>query len=144
MEPIETTIEFIVDDPRFQKERPFAVHVGPNDKYSPVDPKLSTIKWENRPITIHDMRSLKDVTLGKYGFQSFPCEFSALSVNDITEKRVEQYQVETEKFLKEVLKAEKVICYDYRVCPRLQAPYVAASESRSSKRMALVESRELQ
>jgi hypothetical protein len=77
---------------------------------------------EDRPITIHDMRSLKDVTLGKYGFQSFPCEFSALSVNDITEKRVEQYQVETEKFLKEVLKAEKVICYDYRVCPRLQAP----------------------
>jgi hypothetical protein len=48
MEPIETTIEFIVDDHRFQKERPFAVHVGPNDKYSPVDPKLSTIPFDGR------------------------------------------------------------------------------------------------
>jgi len=45
MEAIETTVEFIMDDPRFQKERPFAVHVGPDDKYSPMDPNLSTIPF---------------------------------------------------------------------------------------------------
>lgn len=119
MEPIETTLEFIVDYPKFQKERPFAVHLGPDDTYSPLDPKLNTIMWEPQPAIIHDMRLFQDVKLNTYGFQSFPCEFSPLEIAGLAEKGVEQYQVETETFLKENLKAEKVICYDYRVCAEL-------------------------
>jgi hypothetical protein len=116
MEPIETTLEFIVDNPRFQKERPFAVHLKPDEKCSPLDQKLNTIWWKPQPTTIHDMRLLKDVTLDTYGFQSFPCKFSALTIAGLSAKATEQYQVETENFLKEVLQVEKVICYDCRVC----------------------------
>jgi len=115
MKPISTTLEYIVDDPRYRKERPFAVHLGPNDKYDPADPALNTIVWEDRPTIIYDMRLLENVSLGTNGFQSFSCDFTPFKISEITAKEVERYQIETENFLKEALKAEKVICYDYRV-----------------------------
>ena len=118
MEPINTELEFIVDNPKFTTERPFAVYVAPNAKYSPMDPRLSTIKWEPRPVAIKDMRSLSDISLERYGFEYFIHEFPTLSNDNITADKVERYQIETENFLTKKLRAEKVICYDYRVCPQ--------------------------
>ncbi|RSL87981.1 hypothetical protein CEP52_015360 [Fusarium oligoseptatum] len=117
MEPIDTHLEYIVDSPKFKTERPFAVHVGDHqlDKYQPEDPQLNTIDLKEEPTKIYDLRSLNDVSLERYGFETYSREFTPFSLDHATEDQVEIYQTETEEFLKEVLSAEKVVCYDYRL-----------------------------
>ncbi|KAL2671551.1 hypothetical protein Neosp_014141 [[Neocosmospora] mangrovei] len=119
MEPIETHLEYIIDDPRFKTERPFAVHVGDHqlDKYQPEDPRLNTIDLKEEPTKIYDLRSLDHVSLEQCGFETHTRDFTPFCLDNVTEKQVEIYQTETEEFLKEALSAEKVICYDYRTVP---------------------------
>lgn len=118
MQPIDTSLQFIVDKPRFKKERPFAVHIGENqtDKFAPDDPALNTIEFKQEPVTVYDLRALDDVALDGYGFQTGDCNFTPFpDLDKVTEDQVELYQMETEELLKKSLGAEKVICYDYRV-----------------------------
>lgn len=118
MQPIDTSLDFIVDKPRFKTERPFAIHIGEDqaDKFAPDDPALNTIDMKKEPVTVYDLRTLNDVALDGYGFQTSDCNFTPFpDLDKVTEDQVELYQVETEELLKESLGAEKVICYDYRV-----------------------------
>ncbi|OQU99580.1 hypothetical protein CLAIMM_05191 [Cladophialophora immunda] len=75
MEPIEIHIEYIVDDPRFLTERPFAVNISPGLK---VDRTLHTLDWVLKSTVIHDIQLLKDVSLAQYGFESFRYNFTSL------------------------------------------------------------------
>ncbi|KAK3345810.1 hypothetical protein B0T25DRAFT_611693 [Lasiosphaeria hispida] len=120
MNPIETTLEYIIDDHRFRTERPFAVHLGLGEKYAPDDPKLNTIQWKEEPTTVYDLRTLEDVTIEKYGFQTLSHKFTPSSTDEATYDTVERYQVETEEFLTGALGAEKVICYDHRLILQLR------------------------
>ncbi|KIX07670.1 uncharacterized protein Z518_02324 [Rhinocladiella mackenziei CBS 650.93] len=111
MEPIETHIEYIVDDPRFLKERPFAVNISPASK---IDGTLHTVNWVPQRTVIHDIRLLKGVTLDQYGFQNFQYVFTPLPKEQLTHSDVVRYQIETEQFLKQALNVERVICFDCR------------------------------
>ena len=112
MEPINTNIEYIVDDPKFLKERPFAINIAPTSK---IDGPLHTLNWIPQPTVIHDARLLEDVTLARYGFQYSRHDFTPLDKKNITQPEVVRYQVETEAFLQHALGAERVICFDCRV-----------------------------
>jgi hypothetical protein len=116
MESISTSIEYLVDDPRFKKERPYAVHLIPGSKLTVSEEALNTVQWESVPTAIHDIRKHKPFTLSSNGFATFPASFSEFQSSQPTYAEATQYQAETEDFLKASLEAEKVICYDCRVC----------------------------
>lgn len=72
MEPIGTHLEYIVDDPKFKTERPFAVHLGDHqlDKYQTKDPRLNTIDLKEERTKTYDPLSLHHVSLERCGFET--------------------------------------------------------------------------
>lgn len=129
MDPIETEITYLLDHPRYEKERPYAVHLGTATqpaKYDPNDERLCSVIFDDRPVKIHDLRALgDDVSLDSHGFQTGLCDFARFdTLADVTDDDVEAYQVQTEKFLKRTLSAEKVICYDFRASKQRSQNYV--------------------
>lgn len=140
MDPINTSIEYLVDDPRFRTERPFAIHVDPSGEFNPENSNLNTVIWDEKPVTIYDVRHLKEVALEKQGFQNVACKFTPLQ-EALLHDEVVRYQIETERFLETLLGAEKVICYDCRVYSKLIC-HPVVSNNRSFGRMALLFRRE--
>jgi hypothetical protein len=120
MDPIETEITYLLDHPRYEKERPYAIHLGTAalpSKYDPNDERLCSLIFDDRKVKIHDLRALGDnVSIDTNGFQTGLCDFATFdTMSEVTDDDVEAYQVQTEKFLERTLCAEKVICYDFRL-----------------------------
>ncbi|KAJ4302825.1 hypothetical protein N0V90_001716 [Kalmusia sp. IMI 367209] len=114
METISTTIEYLLDDPRFKEERPYAVHLLPGSKPTIPAGVLNTVQWVSIPTLIHDVRNHEPFSLSKNGFATFSARFSPFKSEQPTYSEVIRYQTETEAFLKTTVQAEKVICYDCR------------------------------
>ena len=112
--PITTSsLRFFQDDEKFQSEKPyhFSGHLEAHEECRRTNLVLAT--RENVPI--RDIRKcLSRPRLHKHGFQfeHFPISF----LDGLHESNVLQsYMEEVAHFVKNIEKAEAVICYDYRV-----------------------------
>jgi hypothetical protein len=99
------------------------------DQYEHVKPYIAAIpsasdgfpatnlEWDERDAQVADIRPhIDDFKLDSCGFQVVPhtSKYKGIVAMD----DVEGYQRETEGFLTELLGAEKVICYEFKVCQR--------------------------
>ena len=84
-------------------------------KYDPDDPRLNTIRFEEVLTTIHDLRTLPDMSLAECGFDTLSYRFGSITIENATTESVGQYKRQTEAVLTDFFKAEKVISYDCRV-----------------------------
>jgi hypothetical protein len=110
-----STASFFVDtNSQFQDEKPYELQYQPRGDFPLTN--LNWAKYEN--INVADIRGHESqFTISKNGFQL--CRFkSSLTADHFREtEKIEQiYLKEVAHFLKEELKADRVLVFDYNVC----------------------------
>lgn len=128
MGDIETTLEFLIDLPLYQTEKPYMIQPSVDDKFDPNDPKLRNIEWELRPVSLYDIRGKDDYSLSTSGFSVIRHVSKHLSFANIYEK--EEYRQETAGNLRVLLGAEHVKCYDCRVYKVLKTSHFPCLRAR--------------
>ena len=113
MEPISTRLDFLSRLPLYAHEKPYIL-IPPADNeqgWEADDPRLQNIQFTSQPVEVHDARLLASCSLSVNGFESFHHDYAKFQM---TEESILEYRAETERILKEVLKADDVLCYDFR------------------------------
>lgn len=112
------TLKYLADLPLYRVEKPYSLYGFPED----VTPK-SNCEFEIRSdITVQNARGReKDFTLEGCGFEFHTtpskCRLTAKVFENQSERNtVWQYLNETIDHVRSQLKADKVLCFDWRVC----------------------------
>lgn len=114
MGEVQTNLEFLIDLPLYQTEKPYMIQPSVEDKLDPSDPKLHNIEWELRPVVVRDIRGSIPLPIETTGFSMINHISQKTSFANVFGK--EEYRQETAQCLKKMLGAEAVQCYDCRVC----------------------------
>jgi hypothetical protein len=124
---VTSTLSFLRDDPKYQHEKPFQIISG-------ILPQFweSNCEFTSFSVPITDCRGFKSsFSLAENGFEFWDWDLhhdlrrvlSQRSSDDIAaDKLVEPYLLETIAVVRERLKADKVICFDWRVSACFLAP----------------------
>lgn len=124
MPDIRTRIDFLKDLPLYKTEKPFMVLLPANKGLDPDAYRTENLEFEKlEDVPIFDIRGHEsEFLLDTSGFQLVRHDSQYLNILDRCD--VENYRHETEEFLQATLGAEKVICWDVRVCPCQRRSFV--------------------
>jgi hypothetical protein len=106
-------ITFLADSPLWETEKPFGLTL-PADYDPPEGMRLTNLKFAERRLDIHDMRScISPISVDLSGFTLLqqPTEYLEITNMDI----FEAYKRETESVLRELFKPDFIRCWDGRV-----------------------------
>jgi hypothetical protein len=119
MEPFSAPLAFLSKLPLYSHQKPYIVIPAKRDAEEKSDEEtpLDNLDFSQVPVLIRDMRSRDKSELSENGFQKFDHHFDAFTLDEAS---VLAYREETEQVLKEVLGADAVLCYDFRVRLREQ------------------------
>ncbi|CZR55426.1 uncharacterized protein PAC_05314 [Phialocephala subalpina] len=115
MPAVEASLEYLQKLPLYEEEKPYWCFLPPHEGFDPDVQRVDNLEFEHhRGITIQDIREWNPAPqIEECGFQvlshrsNFRCFQEA--------KDVEEYRLETEQHLKEVMEAAYVKCYDSRL-----------------------------
>jgi len=114
MPDVTASVEFLAaDHPRYEREKPYWALLREGQSFGPGIP-TNNMEFESHDVVIRDMRGREaDFQLDDCGFQVVQHEPSTLKLEDV--ESCENYQKETEEFLRRHFGAEEVACYGLRV-----------------------------
>jgi hypothetical protein len=112
---IHTTIDFLADLPVYQEEKPYYLHASASADDRLDDIKITNIEWDTKPTKVQSMRDNPDLGLEKNGFCYLRHESNYTPHPGMSLEGVAQYRQECEALLRDLLQAEFVHCYDYKV-----------------------------
>ena len=114
MPDVYASLDFLFDSEELHRVKPYYIFPTPESVAElPPDGKLFNVEWESRKVLIRDIRGMKDFNMDQTGAQVVRHESQHLSISD--RQSLEEYQRETEEFLKSSFNAEFVHCFDFKV-----------------------------
>lgn len=118
MPDVESTLDFIADNPIYKTERPYILTPPGGALGDNSDPRYKTVQLVDVPVTLHDIRGKEDsYILDKAGFEIVPNVTRTDLRSRIHDLEVrDEYARETEQFLRQELNAEHVHCYNVKAC----------------------------
>jgi N-acetyl-beta-hexosaminidase len=115
MPSVQASIEYLQRLPRYEKEKPYWCFFPPREGFDPDVQRVDNLEWE-----AHSNIAIKDIRESKNEFKIDDCGFEVFDHESKFEKfekaeDVTDYKLETERLLKEEMKAVYVKCYDSRL-----------------------------
>lgn len=106
-------LRYIADLERFRTEKPYRINdveLEPDDNI-----ELTNIEFQTGAAILHDLRDQQDqIDFEKCGFKYI--KFSAKTTPGFEDESIKAYSNEAIQHLRHHVDAEKIICYDLRVC----------------------------
>jgi hypothetical protein len=132
MGSVTTTLEFLADLPIYKTEQPFQVIPSPD--WPEIEPtSLSNIKLHQGSVIIHDLRDQDEqFTLDTAGFEFTHNEPQSLDFSST--EALEQYNRNTEDFMKEHFGAVFVRCFARAVSIAIRPMFLSNIGIKASKK----------
>src|ERR1700709_802320 len=115
MPSVQASIEYLQKLPLYEDEKPYWCFLPPHEGFDPDAQRVDNLEWEDHSnITVQDIReSANGFKIDECGFQVFDHESEFMKFEKASD--VADYKSETEKLLKEKMRAVYVKCYDSRL-----------------------------
>ena len=114
MPDVSSKLCFVADSPHYKGGKPLVLTPGEHYDFLDAAAKSRRIVFEEERVTLHDIRNLGNVSLKTHGFEVL--NHSSTCTPVIDDESASEYQREIEEILKIRFRAEKVVCFDIRVC----------------------------